>query len=212
MNQPKLPALIQRYLRHYYSTLNSSDSDSATSSTALPLPLFDQKLSLHSSVVCTFFAPSDYCGIHGLRREHIRASGSWRGGSSRQDVALVDTGDGGNKALPMSGYAVARVLCLFSFQYVGKDFPVALVWWYTLCDDTGRRDEATGMWLVEREYRDDEPHLAVVPVASLFRAVHLMPFFGREEVSRNPNPSETLDIYARFYVNRYADHQAFEIL
>ena len=68
------------------------------------------------------------------------------GGSSRQDVALVDTGDGGNKALPMSGYAVARVLCLFSFQYVGKDFPVALVWWYTLCDDTGRRDEATGMW------------------------------------------------------------------
>ena len=139
-------------------------------------------------------------------------SGSWRGGSSRQDVALVDTRDGGNKALLMSGYAVACVLCLFSFQYASKDFPMALMWWYTLCDDTGCRDEATGMWLVKHKYRDDELHLVVVPMASLFCMVHLMPFFGWEEVLRNPNPSETLDIYAQFYVNRYADHQAFEIL
>jgi hypothetical protein len=213
MNQPKLPALIQRFLSQHYSTADSSDTDSGASSAMQAFPLFDQKLYLHSSAACTFFAPSDYCGMHGLRREHIRATGSWRGEHARQDVVLVDTGDGGNKSLPMSGYALARVLYLFSFQYAREHFPVALVWWYTLSDDAGCRDEATGMWLVEREYRDDgEPHFAVVPVASFLRAAHLMPFFGQEAVSRDLSHRETLDVYARFYVNRYADHHAFEIL
>ena len=41
----------------------------------------------------------------------------------QQDVVLVDTGDGGNKSLPMSGYALAHVLYLFSFQYAHEHFP-----------------------------------------------------------------------------------------
>lgn len=89
---------------------------------------------------------------------------------------------------------------------------MALVWWYTLSDDTGRRDEATGMWLVEREYRNEEPLLAVVHVDSIFRAVHLLPFFGRERVPQGFSHSNTLDMYAMFYVNRFADHHSFEIL
>ena len=64
----------------------------------------------------------------------------------------MDTSDGGNYELPMSGYIVACVLIFFSFKYAGEDFPVALVWWYTLSDDAGCRDEATGMWLVEHGY------------------------------------------------------------
>jgi hypothetical protein len=137
---------------------------------------------------------------------------SWRGGPSRQDVVLVDTGDGGNKELPMSGFTVARVLLFFSFQYAGENFSMALVWWYTLSDDTGRRDEATGMWLVEREYRGEEPYLAVVHVDTIFRAVHLLPFFGQEHVPQRFSHSDTLDSYAMFYVNKYADHHSFEIL
>ena len=57
----------------------------------------------------------------------------------------MDTGDGGNDKLPMTGYIVARVLVFFSFKYAGEDFPVVLVWWYTPSDDSGHRDEATGM-------------------------------------------------------------------
>ena len=62
---------------------------------------------------------------------------SWRGGSLQQDMALVDTEDDGNKVLPLSGYAITCVLCLFSFKSAGEDFSMALMWWYTLCDDLG---------------------------------------------------------------------------
>ncbi|KAH9033904.1 hypothetical protein EDB85DRAFT_2073730 [Lactarius pseudohatsudake] len=107
-----------------------------------------------------------------------------KGGPPRYDVVLVNMGDGGNKALPMSGYAAARVLLFFSLEHSGETFPAALVWWYTLSDDSGHRDEATGMWLVEREYnRDQKPHLAVIHIDTIFRAVHLLPYFGQEHVS-----------------------------
>jgi len=176
------------------------------------LPAFTIKIALHNSATSVFFAPSDPCGIYGLRREQIRATWSWRGGPGRQDMVLVDTGDGGNYELPMSGYIVARVLVFFSFKYAGEDFPVALVWWYTLSDDAGCRDEATGMWLVEREFCGEEPHLVVVHVGSIFRAVHLLPFFGKEWVPQGFSYNDTLDKYTKFHVNRFADHHSFEIL
>ncbi|KAH9007713.1 hypothetical protein EDB84DRAFT_1591301 [Lactarius hengduanensis] len=80
-------------------------------------------------------------------------------------------------------------------------------------DDSGHRDEATGMWLVEREYnRDQKPHLAVVHIDTIFRAVHLLPYFGQEHVRKGFSYTDTLDTYANFYVNKYADHHSFEIL
>jgi hypothetical protein len=122
-------------------------------------------------------------------------------------------GDGGNKDLPMSGYAVARVLLFFSLEHGGDKFPAALVWWYTLSDDSARRDEATGMWLVEREYnRHKQPLLGVVHIDTIFRAVHLLPYFGREPVQKHFSYTDTLDSFANFYVNKFADHHSFEIL
>jgi hypothetical protein len=178
----------------------------------MPLSI-NKTLRIHSSVSCTFFAPSDPCGVHGLRREHIRSTWNWRGAGPRQDVVLVNTGDGGNKALPMSGYALARVLLLFSFKHDGETVPVALVWWYSLAGEDGCRDELTGMWLVEREYRDDTvPHLAVVHVDTILRAAHLLPFFGSNRVPRDLSHNESLDSYHLFYVNRFADHHSFELL
>lgn len=215
IKNPKLADLIQRFLYHQLSSdsrLDSNASSSEASSLSGRLPTFNGKMFLHSSASSIFFAPSDPSGIHGFSREQIQSSWSWWGGSPRQDVVLVNTGDGGNNELPMSGYSAARVLLFFSFKYSGQHFPVALVWWYTLSDDTGRRDEATGMWLVEREYRNEEPFLAVVHVDSIFRAVHLLPFFGRERVPQGFSHSDTLDTYAMFYVNRFADHHSFEIL
>jgi hypothetical protein len=209
VKQPELPNLIRWFLYHQFS--NDSDA-SGLDMPISALPTFNTKIYLHSSATSIFFAPSDPSGVHGLRREQIRSTWKWRGGPSRQDTVLVNTGDGGNMQLPMSGYVVARVLLFFSFTYAGNDFPVALVWWYTLSDDSGCRDNATGMWLVEREYRDMEPHLAVVHVDTIFRAVHLLPFFGHESVPRDVTWDNSLDNYAMFYVNRYTDHQSFEIL
>ena len=209
INQPELPNMIRWFLHHKFSNdSNASDSDVDISA----LPDFTGRVRLHSGASSIFFAPSDPCGIHGLRREQIRSTWTWRGGASRQDTVLVNTGEGGNTSLPMSGYIVARVLLFFSFNYAGDDFPVALLWWYTLSEDSGCRDKETGMWLVEREYRNGGPHLAVVSVGAIFRAVHLLPFFGRERVIRSITQDNSLDSYCAYYVNRYVDHQAFEIL
>ncbi|KAH9021445.1 hypothetical protein EDB85DRAFT_1871864 [Lactarius pseudohatsudake] len=69
------------------------------------------------------------------------------------------------------------------------------------------------MWLVEREYNwDQKPHLAVVHIDTIFRAVHLLPYFGQEHVRKGFSYTDTLDTYANFYVNKYADHHSFEIL
>ncbi|KAH8980964.1 hypothetical protein EDB86DRAFT_2813274 [Lactarius hatsudake] len=69
------------------------------------------------------------------------------------------------------------------------------------------------MWLVEREYNQDQkPHLAVVHIDTIFRAVHLLPYFGQELVQKGFSYTDTLDSYAIFYVNKYADHHSFEIL
>jgi len=127
-------------------------------------------------------------------------------------MVLVDTGNGGNDKLLMTGYIIAWVLVFFSFTYAGEDFPVVLVWWYTLSNDARHRDEATGMWLIEQEFCGEEPHLVVVHVGSIFHVVHLLPFFGKEWVPQGFSNNDTLDKYTKFYVNRFADHHSFEIL
>jgi hypothetical protein len=69
-----------------------------------------------------------------------------------------------------------------------------------------------GMWLVECEFCGEELHLVVVHVGSIFCAVHLLSFFGKEWVSQGFSHSDSLDKYMKFYVNRFADHHSFEIL
>ncbi|KAH9029816.1 hypothetical protein EDB85DRAFT_2074389 [Lactarius pseudohatsudake] len=215
IKQPTFPALVQRFLYYQLSSGSRPNADTSDSETlrVRGLPVSNKKVSLYTSASSIFFAPSDPCGVHGLRREQIRSTWSWRKGPSRHDVVLVNMGDGGNKDLPMSGYAVARVLLFFSLEHGGDKFPAALVWWYTLSDDSARRDEATGMWLVEREYdQHEQPLLGVVHIDTIFRAVHLLPYFGREPVRMHFSYTDTLDSFANYYVNKFADHHSFEIL
>ena len=209
INKPELPNLIQYFL---HCQLSKDSNVSNLNISFSVLPALTGKISLHSSASSVFFAPSDPCGIQGLRQEQIRSTWKWRGGPPQQDTVLANTGKGGSTQLPMSGYVVARVLMFFSFTYAGNDFHVAFVWWYALSSNSEHRDEATGMWLVEHEYRNGEPHLAVVRVDSIFRAVHLLPCFGDKPVGRDVAPDNSLDRYAMFYVNRFADHQSFEML
>jgi hypothetical protein len=96
----------------------------------------------------------------------------------------VNTGKGGDNMLPISGYVVTQVLLFFLFDYAGEDFPVALVWWYTLSDDNGNRDVDIGMWLIEHEYCNGNSSLEVVYVDTIFHVVHLLPFFEQQHVPR----------------------------
>ena len=92
----------------------------------------------------------------------------------------MDTGNEGNENLLMSSYIISHALVFFSFKYTSEDFPIALVWWYILSDEARCRDKATGMWLVEHEFYGEEPYLAVVHICSIFHAVYLLSFFGKE--------------------------------
>ena len=73
------------------------------------------------------------------------------------------------------------------------------------CEEGKKRKRGSPMYL-RSEVKSERN------MASLLCAAHLMPFFGWEEVLWNPYPSESLDVYAQFYVNKYADHQAFKLL
>ncbi|KAH8981496.1 hypothetical protein EDB92DRAFT_1937010 [Lactarius akahatsu] len=193
IKQPTFPALVQQFL--YYQLLSSGsrpnvDTSDSETLRVRGLPISNKKVSLYTSASSIFFAPSDPC-------EQIQSTWSWRGGSSRHDVVLVNMGDGGNKDLPMSGYAVARVLLFFSLEHSGDKFPTALVW--CAC-----RDEATDCPL--------QLLLGVVHIDTIFRAVHLLPYFGQEPVQKHLSYTDTFDSFANFYVNKFTDHHSFEIL
>ena len=62
----------------------------------------------------------------------------------------------------------------FSFQYQNKTYPCALVQWYSYIRE--EPDEDTGLWKIEPKADDDSfPHLGIVHIKAIYRAVHLMP-------------------------------------
>ena len=54
------------------------------------LPSFFDKISIYTSAVASFYAPSNICGIKGMRREPIHASSLWRKGAPHYNTVLVE--------------------------------------------------------------------------------------------------------------------------
>src|SRR6266436_3615193 len=105
----------------------------------------DPNMLVVGSATSTYFAPSDRCGITGVKRELMHAMPSWRKNSPHYDTVLVRTG-----LLPgPHGLSVAQLHFLFSFSIAGTRHKVALVEWFTYIGNSP--DEDTGMWVVERE-------------------------------------------------------------
>ncbi|KAG1737964.1 hypothetical protein EDB19DRAFT_1829259 [Suillus lakei] len=69
IGQPNFTTLIQHFLHNQYHT-NSNSSSSDFSQSALPE--IYEKITLYTSAMATFFAPSDLSGIGGMRYERIR--------------------------------------------------------------------------------------------------------------------------------------------
>jgi hypothetical protein len=65
------------------------------------------------------------------------------------------------------------------------------------------------MWIVQPD--NDESPLSIIHLDTVVRAAHLLPVFGKERVSRSLSFTDTLDTFTSFYVNKFADHHAFEI-
>jgi len=168
------------------------------------VPSIDSSISVFHSAVATFFSPGDPCGTHGMRRERLYSTPSWRGCGHRHDCAFVV----GDEEKPgMRGMAVVRVRLLFSFELDGVYYPCALVEWF----DRVRRDDATGMWVVRPDLSHGMREKSVLHLDSFLHAAHLIPVFGEKKVPRKLDRTHSLDAFPTYFVNKYIDHHTFEI-
>lgn len=144
-----------------------------------------------------------------MKHERIRCSPSFHGVERRDCVlATVDEEKAGFR-----GLSAARVQLFFSFRHAGTIYPCALVHWYNTYGQ--RPDPKTGFWVVRLGYLDQrkcEPFLAVVHLDTLVHAVLLQPVYGSEPIPHKLEYHRSLDLFTAFYVNKYTDHHANEIV
>ena len=104
---------------------------------------------------------------------------------------------------------VAHVLLFFSFTFKDQLYPCALVQWFIKIGE--EPDDITGMWIVEKEMKDGEHLTSVIHLDTILHAAHLIPVFGDHFIDAM-DPSDVLNAYDTFYVNKFADHHAFELI
>lgn len=219
---PELPILIRRFL---YEQLYNRDSEECEDDLLPPLP---RKLKVASCAMAMYRSKYDPSTT---LRDLIRATSTWRG-NSRYDCVFVTTSAGGDpEGAPMHGMHIAQVLLLFSFTYGrGINYPCALVRWFSTIGDAP--DNLTGLWKVKRECHElmeegedrldydpgpprYRPALAVIHLDCVVRAAHLIGVAGQDYLpssSKVLKPENSLDYFQQFYVNKYIDLHAHELL
>lgn len=106
---------------------------------------------------------------------------------------------------------VARVKLFFSFWHLGVSYPCALVEWFVCKGDSP--DEDTGLWAVEPEFNEDGDRVtSVIHIDTILRGAHLLPVFGDQQMPLDFHFSQMLDSFPLFYVNKYIDYHAFEVI
>ncbi|KAF8813777.1 hypothetical protein BYT27DRAFT_7268504 [Phlegmacium glaucopus] len=139
--------------------------------------------------IASFFAPSDECGLCGIWRECICAS-------PRHDCAFVIENED-KPGMPVKGMSVVHVQLFFSFHHEGSYYPCALVEWYSTM---------SGMWKVCPDIRQHERLCSVIHLDTFLRGAHLLPVFGSQFLPVNFHYTHSLDAFAAYYVNQFADH------
>ncbi|EGO04774.1 hypothetical protein SERLA73DRAFT_118626 [Serpula lacrymans var. lacrymans S7.3] len=211
-----VPALAEEigvlHLRHLvrwflFVQLYPNDPRNPEDVPAALCPRHEGKVYVFNSAAATFYAPSNPSGIGGMRREHIRACPLWRYTYKRNDCVFIST----NPDLEgMQGLYIARVLCFFSFKYQQVHYPCAVIHWFDKIGNAA--DEDTGMWMVcPGHCKDGLRNLAVIHVNTIYRAAHLIPIYGTDCIPDSLKYYHSYDAFRAFYVNKYADHHAFEI-
>jgi len=160
------------------------------------------------SATAVYYAPSDYSGLGGMHRERIRATPSWRSGPARYDCVFVQHDAA---AQGMRGLHFAHVRLFFSFRHQGSVFPCALVQWFSVVGENP--DELTGMWIVEPDFDTRGRRAAqVIHVDTIVRGAHLIGVAGEASIPSDLHFSDSLDAFRAFYVNKYADHHAHDLI
>ncbi|KAG2135326.1 hypothetical protein DEU56DRAFT_738053 [Suillus clintonianus] len=204
LNIAHLPHLLRQFL---FEQIHQDDPQDLSEVPEFHFPGYDGRISVFNSASSRFYSPSDLSGIGGMRTEYIRACPQWRNEYARNDCVFVNT----NPDLEgMRGFNVARVLCFFSFNFQGITYPCAVIRWFDTIGDSP--DEDTGMWVVRPAYHANHaPHMSIIHIDSIYRAAHLIPIYGAQFVSYDLRYYQSYDTFRAYYVNKYADHHAFEI-
>ena len=83
-NEPGLIWLIQESIYEQYHPNSSAHN-------ILNLPPFYEKITIHTSTVAAFHAPSNLSSIGGMKHEHIHAVNFWRNGPGCYDTMFINT-------------------------------------------------------------------------------------------------------------------------
>ena len=142
-----------------------------------------------------------------MTRERIHATPKWRNEGARYDCAFVSTNP---LQEGMRGMDIVRIYLFFSFKAENTIYPCALVQWYSRVGD--HPDPDTGMWKVRPDINSDgSPTLAVIHLDTIVRAALLIGVYGSTFIPDEIQPTNSLDIFQCYYVNKYADHHSYEI-
>ncbi|KAF5373982.1 hypothetical protein D9615_009931 [Tricholomella constricta] len=208
LNLRCLPELTRRYL---YDVENPDAPIPGTQVPTADLPHITGTMRIYTSARAVFYAPSDLSGIGGLHHERIRATRSWYGGPARYDCVFVGNGDA-RDAPGFAGLNAARVRLFFCFEHKEKAYPCALIHWFSHVGNMP--DPVTGLWRVQPDFdRSGRPVLAVIALDAIMRGAHLIGVSGQDSIPRyHFDRSKSLDSFKTFYVNKYADHHAHEVV
>ncbi|KIK77697.1 hypothetical protein PAXRUDRAFT_165998, partial [Paxillus rubicundulus Ve08.2h10] len=109
----------------------------------------------------------------------------------------------------MAGMTIAWVICFSSLKYDYVLCPCAIVRWF---DNIGNApDEDTRMWMVHPTFHANHtPNIVVIQIDMIYCAAHLIPTYSHHPVPLYIKYYPSYDTFHTFYVNKYADHHAFE--
>ena len=179
---------------------------------ACPTVELVEDISVFHSAKAVFCAPSNPSGIGGLYRETIQCTPKWKTSgivAPRRDCILLETGSdvGGVRSLD-----VARVHLIFSFTLGEETFECALI--HEFCKSFTDPDPDNGLWIFEPDYDHNGYRImSIMHVDSIIRARHLLPVFKDVAViPREIDFTNMLNVFKAFYLNKYIDYHAFEIL
>ena len=203
---------MKPHIRRFLYEQVHQDSDLSGADLELQdCPHFGGRFSVFDSAIATYFLPSDTLGQAGFYRERIHATpmqGYRNSTVPRHDCVLVAT----DTTLPgFLSTQVARIRLLLSITHLDTVIPCALVDWFIL--EGNKPDPATGMWVVKPKYTRNNWHFSsIIHLDSVLRGIHLLPVHKKRMVIQAHSHSRSLDIYRRFYVNKYIDYHAFETI
>ncbi|KAG2132998.1 hypothetical protein DEU56DRAFT_914025 [Suillus clintonianus] len=206
IRQPKLPLLARHFL---FNQLHPNYEHDVHLIPADELPIIDTPIAVFHSAIATFSAPSDISGTHGMRRESIRCTPSWRRKDPRHDCVFIVEDQ---EKTGMRGMIIGRVKLFFSFHFEGVTYPCVLIDRFSRM---GRGpDSVTGMWKVKPEITGAHGARvqSVEHVDTILRSAHLIPVFGSGPLPDGFHFAHSLDVFNSYYVNKYADHHAHEIV